>query len=186
MPAPTDKQGVRRLLGTINYLQKFAPHLAPVTGPIRELMKDNVEFQWDETVHGKCFQEIRNMMSQTPVLRYFDPKIDVVIQCDASQHGLGACLMQCEQPVGYASRPLTVSETNYAQIEKELLAIVFAVQKFDSYVYGRKIVAESDHKPLETIMKKGLQNAPKRLRECFLANRSTMSRLYTRKESIYI
>ena len=64
MPAPTDKQGVRRLLGTMNYLQKFTPHLAQVTGPIRELMKDNVEFQWDETVHGKCFQEIRNMMSQ--------------------------------------------------------------------------------------------------------------------------
>ena len=76
------------------------------------------------------------------------PKIDVVIECDASQHGLGACLMQCEQPVAYASRALTVSETNYAQIEKELLAIVFAVQKFDSYVYGRKIVVESDHKPL--------------------------------------
>ena len=78
-------------LRNLEEVQKFAPHLAQVTGPIRELMKDNVEFQWDETVHGKCFKEIRNMMSQTPVLRYFDPKIDVVIECDASQHPEDRC-----------------------------------------------------------------------------------------------
>ena len=148
MPAPTDKQGVSRLMGTVNYLQKFAPHLADVTGPIRELMKTNVEFRWDETVHGRCFQQIKSLMTQTPVLKYFDDKEQTTLQCDASQFGLGACLLQNGQPVTYASRALTVPETAYAQIEKELLSIVFAVKRFDSYVYGHKIIIESDHKPL--------------------------------------
>ena len=72
----------------------------------------------------------------------------VVIQCDASDSGLGAALLQNGLPVAYSSRALTSAETNYAQIEKELLAIVFACEKFDQYVHGRdKVHAQSDHNP---------------------------------------
>lgn len=85
------------------------------------------------------------------------------LQCDASMHGLGACLMQDGHPVAYASRSLTPTEVQDAQIEKELLAIVFGMEKFETYLYGRKVLVESDHKPLEAIFKKGLLNAPKRL-----------------------
>ena len=145
MPAPEDKQGVRPLMGTINYLQKFAPWLAEVTGPIRQLMKKENEFNWDESIHGKCFDQIKKLMTQAPVLRFFDPKIHTVLQCDASQFGLGACILQQGQPVPYASRAMTAIESEYAQIEKELLAIVFAVERFDTYVYGRKITIETDH-----------------------------------------
>lgn len=65
--------------------------------------------------------------------------------------------------MAYASRALTETETHYAQIEKELLAIVFACLRFEQYVFGRKIVVHTDHKPLESIFKKSLLKSPKRL-----------------------
>ena len=90
------------------------------------------------------------------------------LQCDASMHGLRACLMQDGHPVAYASRSLTPTEVQYAQIEKELLAIVFTMEKFETYLYGRKVLVESDHKPLAAIFKKSLLNAPKRLQRMLL------------------
>ena len=86
-----------------------------------------------------------------------------MLQGDASDTGLGACLMQEGHQIAHASRALTSAEQNYAQIEKELLAIVFGTEKFEHYVYGRTVLVESDHKPLEIIHKKSLTSAPKRL-----------------------
>ena len=187
MPAPEDKQGVRRLMGTINYLQKFAPCLAEVTGPIRQLVKKENEFNWDESIHGKCFDQIKKLMTQAPVLRFFDPKIHTVLQCDASQFGLGACILQQGQPVGYASRAMTATESEYAQIEKELLAIVFAVERFDTYVYGRKITIETDHKPLESIFKKSLQSSPRRLQKMLLClQKYDINIVYKRGIELYL
>lgn len=102
-------------------------------------------------------------MISTPILKYFDTDKNTVVQCDASESGLGACIMQDGHPIAYASRSLTQTECNYAQIEKELLAIVFAMERFENYVYGRHVTVESDHKPLEIICKKSLLSAPKRL-----------------------
>ena len=102
------------------------------------------------------------------MLKFFDPQKKTVLQCDSSMSGLGACLMQDKHPVAYASRALTPTETNYAQIEKELLAIVFGVEQFEGYVHGRKIFIDTDHKPLESIMKKSLLSAPKRLQRVLL------------------
>ena len=93
------------------------------------------------------------------MLEFFDPQ---------KRSGLGACLMQDEHPAAYASSALTLTETNYAQIEKELLAIVFGVERFEGYIYGRKISIDTDHKPLESIMKKSLLSAPKRLQRMLL------------------
>lgn len=76
--------------------------------------------------------------------------------------------MQDGHPVAYASRSLTPTEVQYAQIEKEVLAIVFGMEKFETYLYGRKELVESDHKPLEAIFKKSLPNAPKRLQRMLL------------------
>ena len=91
-----------------------------------------------------------------------------MLQCDASSMGLGAAILQNGQPIGYASRGLTETESRYAQIEKELLAIMFGLEGFDTHTYGRHIIVESDHKPLETIHKKPLRSAPKRLQRILL------------------
>ena len=168
MPPPADKQGLRRIMGMVNYLQKFAPGLSELTTPIRTLLKDDAEFVWEESVHGQCFKRVKGVIASAPVLKYFDPSVEAVLQCDASQHGLGACLMQNGQPVAYASRSLTETECNYVQMEKELLATVFGVEKFESYLYGRKFKVETDHQPLESILKKSLLSAPKRLQRMML------------------
>ena len=87
----------------------------------------------------------------TSVLRYYNIQEEITLQCDASQSGVGAAMMQNGQPVAYAeSRALTSAETRYAQIEKKLLVVVFACDHFDAYIYGRsRVNIEKYHKPLE-------------------------------------
>ena len=87
MPAPMNKDGVRRLLGTIKYLKKFAPNLSEVTAPVRELLQETSEFYWDEAVQGKCFKQVKECLLQSPVLKFFNPDEAVVLQCDPSQKG---------------------------------------------------------------------------------------------------
>ena len=111
---------------------------------------------------------MKQAVTSAPILRYFNSSDPVEGQGDASANGIGFVLMQNGQPVSYSSRALTTSERNYSQIEKELLAQVFGVERNDQYVYGRKVVQWSDHKPLETISKKPLATAPKRLQRLLL------------------
>ena len=87
----------------------------------------------------------------------YDESKNVTIQCDASSNGLGACLMQEGKPIAYASRSLTSTEQRWFQIEKELLAIVFAAERFHQYIYGKEVEVESDRKPLEAILKKPIK-----------------------------
>ena len=122
----------------VNYLQKFAPGLSELTTPIRTLLKDDVEFVWEENVHSECFKRVKAVIASAPVLKYFDPSVEAVWQWDAFQNGLGACLMQNSQPVAYATRSLTKTECIYVQMEKELLGRVFGVEKFESYLYSKQ------------------------------------------------
>ncbi len=169
MPTPEDKAGVQRLMGMVGYLQKFAPNLSTVSAPLRELVKKRTNFRWDDHVHGKALTEIKKMLLEPPILKYFDAESNTTkLQADASEAGLGACLMQEGQPVQYASRALSDTEKGYAQIEKEMLAIVFGLERFERYVYGRHVVVETDHQPLVTIHRKSLLSAPKRLQRMLL------------------
>lgn len=168
MPTPTSKQDLKRLLGMVNYLQKFAPNLSEVTAPMRDLLKEGNQFRWDEQVQGCSFKRVKEILSAAPVLKYFDPKDDVELQCDASDRGLGACLVQGGQPVAYVSRSMTETEGNYGQIEKEMLAILLGVERFEQCVYGRPVKIQTDHKPLESIFRKSLHSAPKRLQRMLL------------------
>jgi len=168
MPTPTNVAAVQRLLGMAQYLSKFLPHLSDITKPLRELTQKDIEWMW-EGAQQAAFEALKAAVSTAPVLRYYNLNEEVTLQCDASQSGLGVALLQGGQPVAYASRALTETETRYAQIEKELLAIVFGCDHFDAYVYGRSVVnVETDHKPLEAIVLKPLDRAPKRLQRMLL------------------
>ena len=115
-------------MGMVNYLEEFAPGLSELTTPIRTLLKGDVEFVWEKNVHGECFKRVKEVIASAPVIKYFDPSVEAVLQCDACQHDLRACLMQNGEPVAYASRSLTETGCNYVQMEKEFLAIVFGVE----------------------------------------------------------
>ena len=165
MPAPTDKKGVMRLLGTVNYL--FLPDMSQITEPIRKLLRQDVEFQW--TSHQEtAFTKIKEILTKDPVLRYFNVSKPVTVSCDASQSGLGSVLLQDNKPVAYASRSMTDAETRYAQIEKELLVVLFGMERFHQYTYGREVTVECDHLPIESIVKKPLSNCPLRLQRTLL------------------
>ena len=127
MPTPTDKAGVRLLLGMINFLAAHIPDMSTITAPVCDLLKSDVIFQWCPE-QAKALERIKKILSAALVLTYFDPSAQSMIQADASQYGLGACLLQRGKPVAYASRSLTPAECNYAQIEK-LLAIVLRLPK---------------------------------------------------------
>ena len=162
LPQPTSKEDVRRLMGTVASFKDFIPDMSTTMCPIRQLLKKDVEFQWLPE-HQQAIDKIKGVLSSEPVLRYYDPNKKVTIQADASSTGLGACLLQDKGPVAYASRALTETEQRWFQIEKELLAVMFAAEHFHHYIYGREVEVENDHKPLETIIRKPLQNASPRI-----------------------
>ena len=120
-------------------------------------MQQDIECCWEDA-QITTLNQLKEAVTRTLVLRSYNLNDEVTLQCDASQSGLGAALLQKGQPVAYASRALTPVETRYAQIEKELLAIVFACERFDTYIYSRDVVAvETDHKPVEAIFRNALK-----------------------------
>lgn len=134
MPLPTNKAGLQRMLGMTKYLAQYIPGEATITAPLRQLLrKDNV-WQWQHE-HDDVVKKLKDALTNAPVLKFFDPKKQLIIQADVSKDGLGACLLQEGHPIAYASRAPTETEKNYAQIEMELLAIVFSVKRFHQYVY---------------------------------------------------
>ena len=116
------------------------------------------------------------------VLHYYDVRLRQFTG-DASQYGLGAACLQEVNPVAYASRSLTQTETRHTQIEKELLAVVFACYKFYDYIYGKPVVIETDHQPLVTIHNKPFQPIPARLQRMMLQLQKFDLTLTYKKES---
>jgi hypothetical protein len=170
MPAPSNSDGVRRFLGHVNYLAKFIPNCSAECEPLRRLIgvSDN-DFVWGHD-QEQAFDRLKKLMSATETLKYFRVNEPVVVQTDASTEGLGAVLLQEGRPICYGSRSLTESEKNYAPIELELLAILYGMQKFDQFVFGNPdVTIHTNHSPLESIFKKPLHQAPKRLQSMLLA-----------------
>lgn len=168
LKSPTNKAELLRLLGICKYVAKFIPNLSKITANLRELTKNSVDWSWKEE-HEKEFLNLKNLIATAPVLKIYDQSKPLVIQTDASKDGLGCVLLQEGRIVSSASRCLTKSEIRYAQIEKELLAIVFATERFNQYIYGGKTtVVNSDHKPLVNIFKQDLDKATARLQRMLL------------------
>jgi len=127
------------------------------------------------------------MLCKAPILSFYDESKELVLSVDASSKGLGATLLQGDRPIAYGSRALTSAECNYSQIEKELLAISWGCKKFYDYVAFRKVVVESDHKPLESIMKKPLYSAPLRLQNMLMSMRQfDLEVKYKKGKELYI
>ena len=141
--------------------------MSALTEPMRKLLVKNVHFEWSHE-QDKALLEIKNVLTQAPVLAFYDVEKDVTMACDASSCGLGACILQEDRPVAYASRSLTSAQKSYAQIEKELLAIVFAAERFYQYIYGKDVTVLTDHKPLLSCLKKPIHSSPVRIQRLLL------------------
>ena len=167
MNKPENKQELLTFLGFVQYLGKFMPRMSDVSAPLRKLTEKSVAWNWSKE-HDVSFNAFKAMASDAPVLRYFDPKLPLILSVDASSKGIGAVILQEGQPIAYGSRALTTAQQNYAQIEKEALAVVYGCTKFHYFIYGRPVLVESDHKPLQSIFAKPLMKAPLRLQRLLL------------------
>ena len=186
MPPPEDVAGVRRFLVMANYLGKFLKDMAGTCKPLRQLTRQDVQLEWSHE-QATAFDKIKKKIASTLILVYFDPKTAIEVQCDASQQALGAALMQDDHVVEFASRSLTDTEKSYAQIEKELLAVVFSLENFDHCVYGQRVTVETDHKLLLPIMKKAILQAAKRLQRMLLQlQRYDISQIYRRGTDMHV
>ena len=151
----------------MNYLQPFLPDIAAKTTFLREQVS-----KWDWTPStDSTFQQLKQWICKTllkTTLTYYDRTQPLTLHTDASEYGLGAALLQNEKPIAFASKTLTDVETRYANIERECLSVVFGLEKFHTYIYGRQITVYNDHKPLEMITRKPIQAAPPRLQRMLL------------------
>uniref|UniRef100_A0A1X7SFR9 Reverse transcriptase RNase H-like domain-containing protein n=1 Tax=Amphimedon queenslandica TaxID=400682 RepID=A0A1X7SFR9_AMPQE len=160
-PTPTNVTELKSFLGLLNYYHKFLPDVATVLSPLHLLLRKDTPWKWSQD-QEKAFQKAKAMLHSSSVLTHYDEKKPLVVACDASPYGLGAVLSHrmsdgTDLPVAYASRTLSAAEKKYSQLEKEALAIIFAVRKFHDYIYGRKFVLHSDHKPLQFLLSESKQ-----------------------------
>ena len=168
MKSPTTVTELRRFMGMINQLNKFSPHIAEMSQPLRELLKSNSMLVWTPN-HEEALGKLKEEIASPRVLAHYNLNAETKISADASTHGLGAVLLQWQEnrewkPVAFASRTLSDTESRYAQIKKEALALVWSAEKFSDYVLGKPFLFETDHKPLVPLLaSKRLDSLPPRI-----------------------
>ncbi|XP_025267772.1 uncharacterized protein LOC112639094 [Camponotus floridanus] len=150
-PRPKHAKNIKQFLGLAGYYRKFIPNFSKLAFPLTELLKKDREFKWNPE-QEQAFTTLRDSLCTQPVLQYPDFTKPFVLTTDASGYAIGGILSQGtigkDLPIAYASRLLNDAEKNYSTIEKELLAIVYCVNHFRPYLYGRKFALVTDHKPL--------------------------------------
>lgn len=167
----------------VNYVNRFIPNFSSITEPLRQLVRKDNLFHWDKE-QETSFQSLKSCLLRAPVLQLFSTKKHITIYCDSSKDGCGSVLLQDNKPVAYASKAFTQTQKNYAQIEKELLAILYACTKFHYFIFGRSmndVTIETDHKPLISIFKKPLIEAPARLQRMLIMLQPYSFRLIYKK-----
>lgn len=167
MPPPINITELRRFFGMINHLNKFSPNIAELSQPLRELLSPQKAWVWTDA-HSEAFRKVKEEITSSRVLALYSTEKETKISADASAYGLGAALLQLHEtqwrPVAFASRALSQTESRYAQIEKEALALTWACERFSEYILGKSIQLETDHKPLVPILgKKSLDSLPPRV-----------------------
>ena len=132
-PIPQDVTQLKSFLGLVNYYGKFLPDLSHLLAPLYRLLQKDVEWYW-KADQQSAFEEVKKLLTSDRLLVHYDSDRELLLACDASPYGLGAVLSHQgtngeEQPIAFVSRSLNPAEKNYSQLEKEGLAIVFAVKK---------------------------------------------------------
>ncbi|MDI9312425.1 MAG: RNase H-like domain-containing protein [Limnohabitans sp.] len=159
LPTPTNMTELKSCLGLFSFYRRFVENFSKIAFPLIELTKNNVCFKWNDKAE-EAFNTLKHKLCNPPILIHFDPSKVIEIRTDACDKGLGAILVQYKKNpkeakvVEYASRSLSKSEKNYSITEKELLAIVFGVNKFKAYITGLHFIIITDHHALCFIMKK--------------------------------
>ena len=129
MNLPQDVEMMKSFLGLVNYLNRYSLHLAELSEPLRQICRQNMEFELTESV-CVAFSRTKEEISKNVTPPYFNPKSATTLQTDASKKGLGAVILQDSKPVMFASRALTGSERNYQNLERECLATIWEMEKF--------------------------------------------------------
>lgn len=150
-PVPTNEKQLKSFLGLASYYRRFMKNFSQIAYPLNNLLKKNVTFDWNALCE-EAFNKIKEKLTSPPILQFPDFSKNFILTTDASQYAIGSILSQGvpgnDLPVAYASRTLNKAEINYSTIERELLAIVWSVQHFRPYLFGRKFTIMTDHKPL--------------------------------------
>ena len=146
---------LQSFLGLVNHYSRYVPSMATICSSLNELLKKDREWQWTEDC-DQAYEKLKeSLTSRDDLLIHYDPDKPLLLAVDASPVGLGAVISHetadGEFPIAYASRSLKPAEKNYSQIEREGLGIIFGLQKFHSYLYGRKFTLITDNKPLSLI-----------------------------------
>jgi len=167
LQAPVDKAELSSFLATVNILSSFIANLAQRTHLMRGLLKKNVTFVWTSDME-KEFNGVKKAIADATQLNHYDPNKEAVIETDASKKGLGAVLLQDGKPVRFLSKALTPTEAEYSNIERELLGVLFAVEKLHIYTFGRRVKVNTDHQPLESVFKKPVSLTSPRLQRMLI------------------
>lgn len=162
MPKPTNVSQLRSFLGMVNHYGKFVSKLTDRLAPFFPLLQK--DHQWNWTLEcDQAFANIKQILVSPLILVHYDPTLPLVLAADASNSGVGAVIYHrypdgTEKTIAHASKTLTRTEQQYAQIEKEALALIYGTHKFDQFLRGREFTLLTDHKPLVTIFgsKKGI------------------------------
>ncbi|XP_043229828.1 uncharacterized protein K02A2.6-like [Amphibalanus amphitrite] len=154
VPEPKTVSELKTFLGLISYYSRFVPDRASISAPLYDLLGKNAVWRWGSKERDS-FNKVKEKLAANTLLVHYDNTKQLVLTCDASSVGVGAVLSQIddagrEMPIAFASRRLSLSESRYAQIEREGLAIIFGVTKFHNYLCGvpRPFALVTDHKPL--------------------------------------
>ncbi|XP_031747556.1 uncharacterized protein K02A2.6-like [Xenopus tropicalis] len=157
-PEPKSKQELQAFLGLLNFYHSFLAHKATVAEPLHRLLDKGVPWNWTPK-HSEAFCKVKQLLTSDSLLVHYDEDRPLILTTDASPYGVGAVLSHIlpngkEAPVAYYSRTMTSAERNYAQIDKEALAIIAGVKKFHNYLYGHTFEIHTDHKPLLGLLSK--------------------------------
>ncbi|XP_078247484.1 uncharacterized protein LOC144588434 [Pogona vitticeps] len=164
-PRPNTKKKVKSFLGLVGYYRKFIPRFSEIAAPLTDLTRKTADdrIPWTSDCEA-AFQRLKEALINYPVLRAPDFDREFIIYTDASNSGVGAVLCQEDEngdqhPVSYLSRKLQKGERHLATVEKECLAIVYAIQKAKPYIWGRHFILCTDHSPLQWLKTMKTQNS---------------------------